>query len=410
MLELFTDQNHAQRSGARVFTGLVERAPRRALTAEQKADFTRRGFSRRSFHRLATLIAAASSLPFYNEQALAQRAAGRELPADAVKIDSNENPMGPCEDAAEAIHAIVQKGGRYMTEVNGQMAEAMAQTVGLPSNYVLPYAGSSDPLHRTVLAYCSKDRPYIVADPGYEAGTRAAGYAGATVIPVPLVKDTNAHDVKAMAAAHPTPGVFYVCNPNNPTGTVTPKEDIEWLVNNKPAGSIVLLDEAYIHFSTSAQTAVPLVAADKELIILRTFSKIYGMAGLRAGVAMGRPDLLRKLAMYSTGFLPITGMVGATASLQSKTVVPERRKIYTNIREETFDFLTKHDIEFIRSEANMFMMNVRRPGRDFFRDMANEGVYIGRVWPVWPTWVRVTVGSRDDMARFQEACLKCYKV
>jgi histidinol-phosphate/aromatic aminotransferase/cobyric acid decarboxylase-like protein len=213
-----------------------------------------------------------------------------------------------------------------------------------------------------------------------------------------------------MAAAHPSPGVIYVCNPNNPTGTVTSKADIEWLVNNKPVGAIVLVDEAYIHFSASAASAAYLAAADKDVIVLRTFSKLYGMAGLRAGAAMGRPDLLRKLSQYSaTGFLPITGMVGATASLRSKTVVPERRKIVAGIREDTFAFLAKQGIESIPSEANMFMLNVKRPGREFSQAMAREGVYVGRVWPAWPTWVRVTVGAREDMARFQEACAKCYR-
>jgi histidinol-phosphate aminotransferase len=379
------------------------------FTSNQKADFAKRGFSRRDFHRMATLLAAGGALPFYNEHALAQRAAGGVTPPDVVKIDANENPMGPCAEAAEAIHAIVGKGGRYLTEENSRMSATLAVQEGLSPSYVQPFAGSSDALHRTVLAFCGKDRPYVVADPCYEAGVRAAQFIGAPVINVPLIKGSFAHDVKRMAAAHPTPGVIYVCNPNNPTGTVTSKENIEWLVNNQPAGSIVLLDEAYIHFTSLAAKASYLVAADKNLIILRTFSKLYGMAGLRAGVAMGRPDLLRRLSQYtSTNFLPITGMVGASASLQSKSVVPGRRKIIAGIREETFAFLAKHGIEFIPSEANMFMMNTKRPGRDFSQAMAREGVYVGRVWLVWPTWVRVTVGTRDDMASFQAGCLKCY--
>ena len=182
----------------------------------------------------------------------------------------------------------------------------------------------------------------------------------------------------------------------------------EWLVNNKPAGAIVLLDEAYTHFSEHAVKAPYLIAAGKDVIILRTFSKIYGMAGLRAGAALARPDLLRKLGMYNgSEFYPLTGMAGATASLQSKTVLAERRKIYDQLRAETFAFLRKQNIEFTPSEANHFMMNVKRPGPSFSQAMAREGVVIGRAWPVWPTWVRVTIGSSDDMAKFREACLKC---
>jgi histidinol-phosphate aminotransferase len=379
------------------------------LSGEQKSDLLGRGFSRRDFHRIARLLAG-GALPFFHEQALAQRSRGTAAVADAVWIDANENPMGPCAEAAEAIHAIVQQCGRYLTGENSKMAATLAEQEGLSASYVQPFAGSSGPLYQAIMAFCGKDRPYVVADPSFELGSRAAQFMGAPVIDVPLVAATFAHDVKRMAAAHPSPGVIYICNPNNPTGTVTSKADIEWLVNNKPAGTIVLVDEAYIHFSSRAASAAYLAAADKEVIVLRTFSKVYGMAGLRAGAAMGRPDLLSKVSQYTgAGFLPITGMVGATASLRSKTVVPERRKIVAGIREDTFAFLAKRGIECIPSEANMFMLNTTRPGREFSQAMAREGVYVGRVWPVWPTWVRVTVGTREDMARFQEACAKCYR-
>ena len=380
----------------------------------QQSNFVSRGVSRRGFHKIASLLAAGASLPFYNERALAQLSMVRSMPPDAVKINANENPMGPCAEAAEAMHAILQKGGRYLYEETFNMASTLAEQEGvkyswnMDSSYVQAFAGSSDPLHRAVLAFCSKDKPFVVGDPGYEAGARAAKYIGASVVPVPLVKGSAIHDVKAMAAAHPTPGVIYVCNPNNPTGTVTPKEDIEWLVANKPAGSIVLLDEAYIHLSKSAVMSSYLAAADKDVIILRTFSKLYGMAGLRAGAAIGRPDLLQKMSMYAAGALPVTAMVGATASLKARKVVPERREIIAGIREENFDFLQKQNIEFIPSEANMFMMNVKRPGREFYEAMTRHKVYIGRVWPVWPTWVRVTVGTRDEMSKFREACVQCY--
>ena len=123
-----------------------------------------------------------------------------------------------------------------------------------------------------------------------------------------------------MVAADPNAGIFYICNPNNPTGTLTKRSDIEWALANKPKGSILLLDEAYLHFSDATPTT-DLVAQDKEIIVLRTFSKLFGMAGLRAGAAIGRPDLLAKMKSYSAGALPITGMVGADASLKVKTLV-----------------------------------------------------------------------------------------
>jgi histidinol-phosphate aminotransferase len=366
------------------------------------------GFTRRSFGRIATLLTAGATLPFYNESALAQLSVIKGMPADAVKINANENPLGPCAEAAEAIRNIVSSGGRYMFETGEELAQTLAEQEGLRASYVQVFAGSSDPLHRMVLAYCSKEKPFVVADPGYEAGGRAAAYVGAPVIQVPLVAETKAHDVKAMLAAHPTPGVIYICNPNNPTGTVTSREDIEWAAASLPKGSVIVLDEAYIHFANKASKNTHLVGSDKNIVILRTFSKLYGMAGLRAGAALGRPDLLAAMRQYTTGFLPITGMVGATASLKTKGLIEKRKAYMSGVRDDTFEFLSKNKMEFIPSDANMFMLNTKRPGREFFMAMAAENVYVGRVWPVWPTWVRVTVGTKEEMAKFKDACVKCY--
>jgi histidinol-phosphate aminotransferase len=378
------------------------------LNAEQQADFLRRGFSRRNFGRLASLLTAGAALPFYNEAALAQLSMVRDIPADAVKINANENPMGPCAEAADAIHAAVRNGGRYMYEKTYELSETLAEQEGLKPSYVESYAGSSAPLHQAVLAFCSKDRPFVKADPGYEAGERAANFIGAKTVNVPLKKGTWDHDVKAMLAASPNAGLYYICNPNNPTGTLTSKADIEWLIANKPAGSVVMVDEAYIHLSTNAVRASDFVANDKDVIILRTFSKLYGMAGLRAGAAMARPDLLEKIRPYTAGAMPITAMMGATASLKSKNVVPERRRIMGDIREDTFNFLRAKNVDFIPSESNCFMMDVKRPGKEFYQAMAAQKVYIGRAWPVWPQHVRVSIGSKDEMAKFKEAFARVY--
>ncbi len=378
------------------------------FTPQQSADLLKRGFSRRSFGRLATVAAAGAALPFYNERALAQLSMVRNMPPDAVKINANENPMGPCPEAADAIYNVVKKGGRYLYEETFAMRDTLAQVCGVKAEYVTPYAGSSDPLHRAVLSFCSKDRPFVKADPGYEAGERAAKFIGAATLNVPLRKGTWDHDVKAMLAAHPTPGLIYICNPNNPTGTLTSRADIEWLLANKPKETVLLLDEAYTHLSVNAVPCTDLVAQDKDLIVLRTFSKLYGMAGLRAGAAIARPDLLDKMKDWSAGAMPVTGMVGATASLKVTSLVAERRKIIGDIREDTLSWLAARNIEFIPSESNKFMMNAKRPGMEFYKAMAQEKVYIGRVWPVWPTWVRVTVGTKDEMAKFKSACLKCY--
>src|SRR6185312_603595 len=344
-----------------------------------------KSFTRRSFGRLATIMAAGAALPVYDEPALAQLSKIKNMPPDAVKINANENPMGPCPEAADAIYNIVKKGGRYMYEDTYELAQILASQEGVKAGYkseetnVEIFAGSSAPLHQAVLAFCSKERPFVKADPGYEAGERAAKFIGASTVNVPLKKGTWDHDVKAMLAAAPNGGLYYICNPNNPTGTLTSKADIEWLVANKPAGSVVLVDEAYIHISPSAVKCSDLVAKDKDVLVLRTFSKLYGMAGLRAGAALARPDILEKMKPYSAGAMPITAMVGANASLKVKTLVPQRRKIMGDVREDTFSWLTKRNVEFIPSESNCFMINTKRSGKEFYAAMASQKVFIGRV-------------------------------
>lgn len=375
-----------------------------------------RALSRRSFGRIASILAAGAAVPIYTEQALAQLSMVRNIPPDAVKINANENPMGPCPEAADAIHNSIKNGGRYEYQESYEMVSVLAEQEGIKfsytqgESYIEPYAGSSAPLHQAVLAFCSKDRPFVKADPGYEAGEIPARFVGAKVVNVPLRQGTWDHDVKAMVAAAPNAGLFYVCTPNNPTGTLTKKEDIQWLVENKPAGSIVMIDEAYTHISPNAVRCTDLVAKDKDVIVLRTFSKLYGMAGLRAGAAIARPDLLGKVRSFSAGAMPITGMVGATASLRSKDLVVQRRKTIGDIRDDTFNFLASKNVEFIPSESNCFMMNVKQPARQFSSAMVEQKVYVGRPWPIWPTWVRVTVGSKQDMAKFKDAFSKAYNV
>lgn len=375
------------------------------LTPDQKSDFLKRGFSRRSFGRLATLFAAGSTLPFSGEFALAQIAENRKLPPGAVKIDNNENPLGPCKEALEAMHAILPQGGRYMFYMPSELSEVLGAQEGLNQKYVQVHDGSSAPLLQAVLSYCSPSKSLVMADPGYEAGQEAARFIGAPVVQVPLKADYS-HDVKAMAAVQ-NAGVIYVCNPNNPTGTMTKREDIEWLVANKPAGSLVLIDEAYIHFAGKEEyTSVNLVKADKDVIILRTFSKIYGMAGLRAGVAMGRPDLIKKTRGFGINWNPVTSVAGAMASLKASEVIPERKKINAEVRDSTISFLEKHNYKVIPSVSNKFMVDCKRPGRQVREAMHKDLVYVGRVWPSLPNYVRVSVGTAEEMKKFQAAFLK----
>jgi histidinol-phosphate aminotransferase len=367
------------------------------------------GFSRR---HLARLIGAGAALPLFNEFALAQDAERRmarprqAFGPDYVRISSNENPMGPCKEGLEALHAVAPHGWRYSP---GGEAEDLVKTIasveGVGQDSVASFAGSSDPLFRVACAFTSPTRSWTMADPGYGSG--APAFVGSTINKVPLRKDYS-HDVEAMLKADPNAGVYYVCNPNNPTGTVTSRKDIEFLLANKKKDAIVVSDEAYIHFSENAQPCNDLVAAGKDVVVLRTFSKIYGMAGLRAGFALGRPELLARLRGYGVGFMPVTGLACAAASLKVKNLVQERRGLNKDIRASTFAFLEKKGIEYIPSETNFFMMEVKRPGGEFAKAMTDQKVIIGRVWPAWPTKVRVTVGNQEEMNKFKAAVDKIW--
>jgi len=376
------------------------------LTRKQQEDFLSRGFSRRNFGRIATMLTAGASLPFFDEPALAQLSRVDAAP-DSVFINSNENPLGPSPAAREAAKAMVDQGGRYLFGETTKVRSLLAQQEGLPEDHVKIYPGSSNPLTWAVLAFCSPAKPYVVADPGYEAGARAARFIGAKAINVPLTKEYT-HDVKAMVAASPDAGLIYICNPNNPTGTLTSQADIEWLMANKPKGSIVMLDEAYTHITPTAPFNSAMVKADKDVIILRTFSKIYGMAGLRAGAALARPDILSKVDAYcqGNGMLPITAMAAAFASLNDPSLVPERRKKIGDVRNDTFSFLDKHNFSFVPSVSNCFMVDVKKPGDQVAAALRKEKVVVGRVWQSWPTYLRVTVGLPDEMEKFKAAFLK----
>ncbi len=374
------------------------------LNQEQESELLLRGFTRRNFFRLAAMVAGAATMPFYDEPAMAQLSKITNAPPGAVMINANENPLGPCDEAREACRKIVDQGGRYLYSETDKLQAAMAEQDGLDLESVRIFVGSSPALHQAVLAFTSPTRPLVTANPGYEAGGRAANFIGSPVINVPLTS-TYSHDVKAMAAASPTAGLIYLCNPNNPTGTLTPKSEIEWLVANKPAGSVVMIDEAYTHIS-GAPFNSDLVAQGKDVVILRTFSKIFGMAGLRAGAAFARPDLLKKLSGWSATMMPITGMAAATASLQAKDLVPTRRKLIAQVREDTFEFMDKNKFKYIPSVSNCFMADTGRPGMEVVMAMRKENVFIGRVWPVWPNFVRVTVGTADEMQKFQVAYKK----
>jgi histidinol-phosphate aminotransferase len=345
------------------------------------------------------LAAAGLALPRgSSEGELAWRALGPLSPANAIRLNSNENPLGPSRAALEALQKLGAEEGRYAFQLDKALRLRIAELEGVRPEYVETFNGSSDPLHRSVLAFTGPDRAYVYGEPGFEAGWQAAKISGAPAIAVPLTP-TIAHDARAMCAATATPGLLYICNPNNPTGTITPREDIVWALANKPAGSILLVDEAYIHFSDET-SVVDLVDSHGDLLVLRTFSKLYGMAGLRMGIAIAQPPALDRIRTFGSTISSITGVTAARVSVDDASLVPTRRAYTRQAREETFAFLTKNNFGFHPSVSNCFMLDAKRPAGELAAAMAQRNVLIGRTWPAWPNYARVTVGTPEEMQQF----------
>jgi len=406
------------------------------------------GLSRRSFMRtLGAASVAATSLPSFAALQQAPAAAARSTAdfgaapdPDVVKISGNENPLGPSDLARWAIASTGPLGGRYGAGIGlgNQPAQILSEQFGLTrpapvapapvagaapagrggrgggNNYVQLYAGSGGALDLALFSSLLNGKDLVVGEPSYEQGPAAGATMKVKVHRIPLTP-SGAHDVKAMVAASPSIGAFYVCNPNNPTGTMTPKADIVWLVNNKPEGSVVIVDEAYHHFSPD-ESSIDLVAADKDVIVLRTFSKIYGMAGLRAGFFIAKPELHAKISQIGTAAgtgisVSCTTVAACVASMKDANLIPTRRKINADIRANVLEWMDKNNYKYMPgSQANFFQAYVGRPGREFSANMLKEKVQIGRTWAAMPNYSRITVGTQAEMDKFKVAFKKCYEM
>ena len=391
-----------------------------ALTSKLSASLIERGFSRRQIARIS--MGAAAAIPFFSEFALAQQAeqqaavtgggrrgggmagGARVFDPDMVRITSNENPMGPCKEGLEALIKVAPMGWRYSPQgENMEFASLLASTENVPQDHVVAFPGSSIPLANSSAAFTSPTRSWVMAGPGYGSG--AGRWIGAKTIKIPLRPD-HSHDVEAMIKADPNAGAFYVCNPNKPTGTLTPKKDLEYILANKPKDAVLIVDEAYVHFSGMENSSMDFVRDGKDVVILRTFSKIYGMAGLRAGAAYGRPDLIGKVREFGgSGFMPVTATACAAASLKlGPSLIKERIGINKKNRDLAFEHLEKVGVTYIPSLTNFFMIQVKgMTGQQVNTAMMQHKVAIGRVWQEWPQMVRVTVGTYEEMGKFNAA-------
>jgi histidinol-phosphate aminotransferase len=368
-------------------------------------------FSRRMLMRGAIAAAgAASAAP-----ALAQRGRKVALPedpagmvstlTDAVYINSNENPLGPCPAALEALSGLDKLSGRYGMAFAAQLERLFARQNGLTPEQVQVHPGSYMTLRSVALTYSSQDRPIAFFEPTFDSGFMGKGNKVVTgAVPIPLSGNFRS-DLRQMLAAAPNAGVYYICNPNNPTGLITPRADIEWLLANKPAGSLLLIDEAYIHFS-DAPSCLDLVAKGADVLVTRTFSKIYGLAGLRCGLIAGRKDLLDGMADYGVNITPMPAVVAAEASLLDPRLLPDRKAYNKAVRDDLFAWLDQRGIRYLPSEGSFAMIHVGRSGADVTAALAAQKIFIGGARKHMDDWVRVSFGTPAEMQAFKIAFAK----
>ena len=373
-------------------------------------DLIDRGYSRRQMGKVAALLSAGAAV-LRVTGAMAQQAA---KPVEgAVRIGANECWTGPFPVAAEAAFKLVREGNRYEPDdEHAKLFAAVAAVEGIPAEHITAWPGSSDPLSRVAVAYASPTRGIVTGNPAYEAIWRTGDWLGAKVTKVPLTKD-YAHDVKAMLAADPNAGVYYICSPNNPTGTMTPLADIQWLADNKPKDAILVVDEAYIHWF-DGPNAAKLAATRDDVLILRTFSKLFGMAGMRLGLTFASPAIMQKMMRYDggqvTAMLPMTAVACGTVSVAQADLIKARRAEMVANREMAIAHLKKKGIKVIPgSQANMFMVDWGKPAKDMQAAILAQKVQIGRNWPIWPNVSRVSVGSTEEMKAFCDAVDKVWK-
>jgi histidinol-phosphate aminotransferase len=367
--------------------------------------------SRRDLGRQFGVLAA--SIAIGGEAAFAKRAVvhGKEK-SPLIFLDANENPDGPPQISIDAMSKVLSRGGRYHDEDTDALTAAMAASERLQPDHVLAVSGSSEILHCAVDAFTSASVPLITTLPSYEQPVELAAAHGYPVVKVPMTSDWAADVRKMVAEAEKARGgLIYVVNPNNPTSSITKKADIAWLVANLPPNTIALIDEAYIHFSTSPDlaSAIPYVQQGKNVLVARTFSKIYGMAGLRVGFGCARPDLIQKMAVYRNNVVPVPSVHAAKAALASPTLVAERREKFGKIRSDICGWLDQNGYKFIPPHANFMMIDVKRDVRGVITEMHERGIAVGRPFPPLNHMLRVTLGTDAEMAKFKEVFAQVVK-
>jgi histidinol-phosphate aminotransferase len=324
---------------------------------------------------------------------------------ELVRLSSNENPYGPSPAALKAMTEGFSLAWRYPDEHADMLAEELATLHNVSAEQILLGNGSGEILKLCAAAFTSREKKLVTANPTFEFLGRHAGVANAEVVKIDLTPAYH-HDLPKMLAAANGAGLVYICNPNNPTASITPRSQVSEFLAKLPRQTLVLVDEAYHHYveTSDYESVIPLVKDNPNLIVVRTFSKVYGMAGLRCGYCVTRREnisLMRTHQVFDS--VNIMALVAALASLKDADQVNRGRKLNSEVRKAVCAELDTLGYRYIPSQANFMMIDIRREVRPVISALRGRGVEVGRVFPAMPNFMRVTVGTDPQMKAFLKA-------
>ena len=355
------------------------------------------------FRQLGIGAAATAALP-----SLAEIGLGAALPfpassgsAGPVILSRNENAYGPSEKVIAAMRGTVHAANRYPLAQDDELRDRVAALHSIKAERIVFGCGSSEILTTAVASFAGPGKKIITASPTFELPGHAAQIEGSEVITVPLDKSFG-HDLGAMLSkADASTGLIYICNPNNPTASITPRAGIEDFLRKLPRTAMVLIDEAYHHFVPSTASYASFIdkpVDDDRLIVARTFSKVYGLAGIRVGYAVASPEVAEKL---SARCIPAgVNLAAAVSALEDQEFVRACVKSNGENRQEFSNQAKARKLATIDSNANFVMMNAQRPARQVIEHFKKNGVLIGRPFPPLDNYIRVTLGKSAEMAEF----------
>jgi histidinol-phosphate aminotransferase len=351
--------------------------------------------SRRSFSKLIGVSAALTAL---QPRTMVKASSTPSI----VRLSSNENPYGPAAAALKAMTDGFSLAWRYPDEYADMLAEELSRLHGVPVDQILLGDGSGEILKLSAASFTSKDRKLVIPNPTFEAIARHAAVAGAEVVKIDLTTDYR-HDLQKMLAAANGAGLVYICNPNNPTASITPKNEMAQFLAKVSPSTIVLVDEAYHHYveSKDYESVIPLVKQYPNLIVARTFSKIYGMAGLRCGYCVTQRGNITSMRPHQVwDSVNIMALVAALASLKDPDHVNRGRMLNTEVKKNVYAELDTLGYRYIPSHANFMMIDLRREVRPIIDAMRSRNVEVGRLFPALPNFMRVTIGTGGQMTQF----------